>query len=410
MPKIIVLASGTRGDVQPAVALSSYLNTRGYDATICGGLNIKDLADSHDCRFISMGEDNEAFVARAPDPTKQPVKATKALTQYVLKEMAIQFRQLPEIASDADLILGATFGFAAASVAEALKKPFGYLAYCPQVLQSNHHPALFVKSHRHSHMLNRMSWFCFKVLINASYRSSINKNRAKLGLKPIRDIWEHILGDKILLLCDSAYTAVPSDIRQTCYHSGYLPMYNHDDLDDDLLQFIKAGSKPVYVGFGSMTTHEPERTTQIVREAAKLAGQRIILSSGWAKLGSNEEMRPDCYLLGTCDHTLLFPKMAAIVHHGGSGTTATAARAGVPQIIIPHMTDQYYFAEHVPKHGIAPESIWRKNLTPKRLARAIQSAVTDASMRQTSKSLAEKLAAHNSYAVTEKYIREEFLK
>jgi UDP:flavonoid glycosyltransferase YjiC (YdhE family) len=81
MPKIIVLANGTQGDVQPAVALSSYLNTRGYDVTICGGLNIKDLADSHECRFIPMGEDNEAFVARAPDPTKQPMKATRALTQ-----------------------------------------------------------------------------------------------------------------------------------------------------------------------------------------------------------------------------------------------------------------------------------------------------------------------------------------
>jgi hypothetical protein len=71
--------------------------------------------------------------------------------------MAIQFRHLPEIARDADLILGATFGFAAASVAEALKKPFGYMAYCPQVLQSSHHPALFVKSHRHSHETKRYS-------------------------------------------------------------------------------------------------------------------------------------------------------------------------------------------------------------------------------------------------------------
>ncbi len=319
------------------------------------------------------------------------------------------FSQLPEKAIDADLILGATFGFAAASVAEALNISFGYMAYCPQVLQSSHYPALFVKSHRHSKMFNRLSWFCFKALINASYRSSINKNRIKLGLKPIRDSWENILGDKILLLCDREYTLVPSDIRQTCYHCGYLPIHKHDDLDGGLLQFIEAGSKPVYIGFGSMTAHEPEKTTRIVLEAAKLAGQRIVLSSGWAKLGSERELNPDCYVVGNCDHTMLFPKMAAIVHHGGSGTTATAARAGVPQIIIPHMTDQYYFAEQVPKLGIAPESIWRKHLTPKLLSAAIKTAVSDANMQRKCKALADKLANHDSYALAEKYIRKEFI-
>ena len=87
----------------------------------------------------------------------------------------------------------------------------------------------------------------------------------------------------------------------------------------------------------------------------------------------------------------------------------TAARAGVPQIIIPHMTDQYYFAEQVPKLGIASESIWRKNLTAKRLSTAIQSAVSDAGMRQCCQALAEKLDAHDSYALAEKYIREEFI-
>jgi len=272
MSKIVVLASGTRGDVQPAVSLVSYLGSRGYDVTVCGGLNIKDLAEAYQCPFIPMGTDNEAFVARAPDPTKQPLKATRALRDYVIQEMGVQFSRLPEKAGGADLILAVTFGFAGASVAQALKIPFGYIAYCPQVLQSSRHPALYVKSHRHSKMFNRMSWLFFKVLINASYRNCINTNRARLGLAPVRDCWEHILGDKILLLCDRAYATIPSDIRQSCYHSGYLPMRHHDGLDEDLLEFIEAGSKPVYVGFGSMTAHEPQKTTQIVMAAAKQSG------------------------------------------------------------------------------------------------------------------------------------------
>jgi len=109
-------------------------------------------------------------------------------------------------------------------------------------------------------------------------------------------------------------------------------------------------------------------------------------------------------------HTLLFPKMAAIVHHGGSGTTATAAGAGIPQIIVPHMTDQYYVAEQVPSLGIAPASIWRKKLTPERLSTAIKTAVSNAEMKQKCRPLAEKLTSHDSYAPAEKHIREEFLK
>jgi len=101
--------------------------------------------------------------------------------------------------------------------------------------------------------------------------------------------------------------------------------------------------------------------------------------------------------------------MAAIVHHGGSGTTATAARAGIPQIIIPHMTDQFYFAEQVPKLGVAPESIWRKDLTPKNLAAAIEIAVSDEIMIKRCTTLAEKLKDHDSYSLAEKYIREDFM-
>ncbi len=409
MKHIVAVASGSRGDVQPAVSLLSYLGSKDYEVTICGGLNIQALAEAYHCAFVPMGEDCEAFVSRAPDPTNQPIKATKALTDFVIREMALQFRKLPEIAINADLILAATFGFAGATVAEALKKPFGYISYCPQVLQSNEHPALFVRSHRHSKVVNWLSWKFFKKIFNLSYRAVINKNRKNLNLPPVQDCWNHVLGDKILLACDGEYSTVPADIKQKCFHAGYFPIPQYDDLDDVLLQFINSGSKPVYIGFGSMTAREPEKTTQIVIEAAKLAGQRTILSSGLANLGVDQEVDQNCYVVGKCSHPLLFPNVAAIVHHGGSGTTATAARAGVPQVIIPHMTDQYYFAEQVPKVGIAPESIWRKNLTSKNLAAAIKVAVSDEKMKQKCKTLAEKLADHDSYGLAEKYIRDNFM-
>jgi len=246
-------------------------------------------------------------------------------------------------------------------------------------------------------------------MFNVSYRAVINNYRKNLGLPPVQDCWEHILGEKILLACDSEYSILPSDIKQKYYHTGYLPIFQNDDLDDDLVQFINSGPKPIYIGFGSMGASEPEKTTRIVVEAAKLAGQRVLLASGLANLGVDRELGQNCYVVGKSSHPRLFPEMAAIVHHGGSGTTATAARAGVPQVIIPHMTDQYYFAEQVPRLGVAPESIWRTNLTSKNLAAAIEIAVSDERMIQKCKELAGKLADHDSYKLAEKYIIEDFM-
>ena len=152
-----------------------------------------------------------------------------------------------------------------------------------------------------------------------------------------------------------------------------------------------------------------EKTTKIIIEAAKLAGQRLVLSSGWAKLGKDKLVDKDCYIIGKISHNFLFPKMAAIIHHGGSGTTATAARAGKPQIIVPHMTDQFYFAEQVPKTGVAPESIWRKKLTPQNLASAIRKVVTSKEMKKKSETLSNSLLNQDSFKLAEKYIKENFM-
>jgi UDP:flavonoid glycosyltransferase YjiC (YdhE family) len=409
MKKIVVIASGTRGFVQPAVALSSYLRSRNYEVLICGGLNIQELAEEHNCPFIPIGKDNEEFVSRAPDPTKQPLRATKALTDFVIGEMKLQYDLLPEIASDADLILSVTFGLGGATVAEFLNKPFGYIGFCPQILPSDDHPALFVKSHRHAKLTNRLSWSFHKNLFNFSYKSFINAHRKKFGLLPVSDCWDHVIGNKVLLACDKEYSFVPPDVKQKCYQPGYLSIPQQSDMDDNLMAFINSGSTPIYIGFGSMTASEPEKTTRIVTEAARLADQRLVLSSGWAKLGTDNLFNEDCYIVGSIAHNFLFPKMAAIIHHGGSGTTATAARAGVPQIIIPHMTDQYYFAEQVPKIGVAAESICRKKLTPQNLAAAIKTVVVNGEMKSKSETLAKILQNHDSFELAEKYLREDLM-
>ena len=136
-------------------------------------------------------------------------------------------------------------------------------------------------------------------------------------------------------------------------------------IDPDVASFIEAGSKPVYIGFGSMTDGDSIATTKLILEAAERASVRLLISSGWAGLGGGE-LPATCKILGEAPHALLFPKLAGVVHHGGAGTVSTAARAGVPQLLIPHLMDQHYWAYRLERRGLGPKAILRRKLTATR--------------------------------------------
>jgi vancomycin aglycone glucosyltransferase len=139
-----------------------------------------------------------------------------------------------------------------------------------------------------------------------------------------------------------------------------------------------------------MKHEDPAITTKIAVKAAHVAGCHAIVSAGWAELGSNLDCA-DCSTVGDISHADLFRRVAAVVHHGGSGTTATAARAGVPQIIVPHITDQFYWADRIQKLGLGPAAPWRSRMTIDNLARAINEALTDGFAEKT-KQVADQLS------------------
>jgi UDP:flavonoid glycosyltransferase YjiC (YdhE family) len=148
-----------------------------------------------------------------------------------------------------------------------------------------------------------------------------------------------------------------------------------------LTAFLESGSPPVFVGFGSMPMRDPKTTTTTILEALRQSGQRAILSSGWAGLGESD--LPDHVMqIGYAPYSWLFSRMAAIVHHGGSGTTGLALRAGVPSIVMPFGADQPYWGRRVFDLGVGPEPVPFKKLTAERLADVIRKAVTDEAMRQ----------------------------
>jgi UDP:flavonoid glycosyltransferase YjiC (YdhE family) len=164
-----------------------------------------------------------------------------------------------------------------------------------------------------------------------------------------------------------------------------------------LLDFVAAGPPPVYVGFGSMSSRNPQATAKLVLDALGAAGQRAVLLAGWSGLRPAD--LPDSVLMvDSVPFAWLFPRMAAVVHHGGAGTTGAGLRAGVPSIVVPFFGDQPYWGRRVAELGVGPAPIPRKRLTVEVLAGAIDRAVTDPVLRRRAAELGTKIRAEDGVA------------
>jgi UDP:flavonoid glycosyltransferase YjiC (YdhE family) len=164
-----------------------------------------------------------------------------------------------------------------------------------------------------------------------------------------------------------------------------------------LMEFLQAGSSPVYVGFGSMSSRKPEETADLVLQALARTRQRAILLSGWGGL-RKADLPSSVLMVDSIPFSWLFPRVAAVVHHGGAGTTAAGLRAGVPSVVIPFFGDQPFWGQRIAELGVGPAPIPRQKLTVERLAQAIQKAVTDQTMRQCAAHLGAKIQAEDGIA------------
>src|SRR5262249_47067348 len=157
----------------------------------------------------------------------------------------------------------------------------------------------------------------------------------------IEDVLRHVVTDHPWLATDATLAPSPSIPGMVIVQTGAWILADSSPLPSDLEAFLEAGEPPVYLGFGSMPL--PEGTSRTLIEAARAAGRRAIVSQGWADLGLFDQA-PDCIAIGDVNHQALFPRVAAVVHHGGAGTTLAAARAGAPQVLVPMFSDQPFWA------------------------------------------------------------------
>ena len=190
--------------------------------------------------------------------------------------------------------------------------------------------------------------------------------------------------------------SAPSDWDHNTHITGY---WFTDETEDwqpptALLDFLRSGSPPVYIGFGSMSNRNPEQTADLVIQALEMTKQRAILLSGWGGLQKNNV--PDSiFMIDSIPHSWLFPRVSAVVHHGGASTVAAGLRAGVPSIVIPFFGDQPFWGQRIADLGVGTKPIPRKKLTAEKLANAIREAVTNQEMRQNAQRLSKQIQAED---------------
>jgi sterol 3beta-glucosyltransferase len=211
-----------------------------------------------------------------------------------------------------------------------------------------------------------------------------------------------------LVACSEAVFPRPADWPHGVYNTGYWFLDEEPGWQPpaELLRFLERGDPPVYVGFGSIgDPSAAEQTTRTVIEALQLAGQRGVLATGWSGMAQLDSLPEDIFILESAPHAWLFPRMAAVVHHGGAGTTAAGLRADVPAVVIPSGLDQFAWARRLHELGASAAPLPRKSLTAGGLAAAIRSALQREVVSAAS-ALGEQIRSENGAAYAAQIIVE----
>jgi sterol 3beta-glucosyltransferase len=413
--KIAVAASGTRGDVQPYVALGQGLQNTGYDVRLLTSDDFEGLVTKAGLSFCSIGPSIEGMLQS--DEWRDVIEGGNALRIFArmnseMKRRAQQLTQyLPQLLEGMDLIITGASGLGGIfSVAEKLSIPV-IQAYVFPLTPTQEFSGPLTPVIPLGTVFNRFSFQIARQALWQSGRIGDVTTRRQLGM-PRASFWgpfQALKNKRVPILYGFSRHVLlqPHDWDDLNQITGYWFLKEAHDWapPSELVDFLNAGERPVYIGFGSMGNRSPEKMTQVIVEALQIAGRRGVLASGWGGL-SQADLPDTVFMLPSVPHRWLFPQMDAVVHHGGAGTTAAGLEAGVPSIIIPFFGDQPFWGKRVEELGVGPKPIPRRKLSAERLAEAIIEAGSDEKMRRRAAELGEKIRAEDGVANAVSFIRE----
>jgi UDP:flavonoid glycosyltransferase YjiC (YdhE family) len=399
---ITIFVYGTWGDIRPHVVLGMALQRAGHTVQVVASPGYEAWVRARNLGFSPLTTDVNTFAkenaALMDEGIVRQLQTVRTQLNPIFMQMGLE---VLEATRSSDVLMTVEFG--AALLFDVLKEnKLKTILINPAPINPTREFATAMPPappwfpfpqwyNRMSYtMLQRISWSTV-----AGARNELAAKHLKVPKSKFSDYTAMLATTPALTTVSRHVVQRPADWAAHFQVTGYL---FDDDPDwtppQDLSDFLAAGEAPVYIGFGSMPDSKPEATTRTIIDAVQQTGKRAVILTGWAGLGP-DNVPENIHILNYAPHRWLFPKMAAVVHHGGAGTTAAGFRAGVPTVIVPHTADQPYWGRTVKNLGVGTAPIPRKKLTAVTLAAAIREVTGDISMREKAAALAQKIAAED---------------
>lgn len=415
--RILLSSTGSRGDVQPFLVLAAALQKQGHEVKVAAPVDYSALAHElqipfapiqGDIQSLLQSEGGRKMLNSGSNPFAM-MSGIKKMIQPIIEETG---RVIRENAEDANLIISHYSGsMFTQTISEKLQIPYLPVMLVPLLETAEHPSVLFPPLPLNWAWLNRLTGIAIPRIFWMLFGSALNENRRNILGMPDTSFGEYynkLRQTPILMAYSSLLAPKPKDWPATIHETGF--WYQDSGLSSPELEtFLAHGDAPIYFGFGSMNTENPKQTGETILEALDLASKRLgrqlraVLLKGWSGLNL-DELPAHVLMLESVPHHLLFPRCAAIVHHGGVGTTASALRAGVPNLVIPFMADQPFWGRRIAELGLGASPIPLKKLQAETLADALVQMLSDKSMQQNACDFGQKLAAENGLGKAIDYI------
>ncbi len=426
--KVLITTIGTRGDVQPYLALAVGLKSAGHEVVICTCPRFKSLIIDYGIAFEPLDDGLlellDSPLGRDIIGSLNGVLGVICSTAKLAKQIAPMHRQVVADSWAAmhkqqpDIILYHPKIFCAPAFSALQKVPIVLTMLCPLHVPTERTPMFGprLKTNRVVRYFNRASYRLAHWLIDKVTRrfmrnwrtqydpNNVSNNASQTQVSATQPI-------PVIHAYSKAVSSRPNDWPLHASISGYwfLPNAPSEQSpwqpNQELEQFLSAGQPPVYFGFGSMASSDTQKTSELILAAIEKTGIRAVISTGWGGIDSVQQSS-NIHVLDYAPHDWLFPKMAAVVHHGGAGTTAAGLRAGCPTIICPFGLDQPFWGRCVAELGAGVAPIAQKDLTAEKLANAISSVLADASFAEAAKRIANAINSEDGIATAIKTIEQ----
>jgi sterol 3beta-glucosyltransferase len=380
---ISILTYGSRGDVQPFLPLSVKLISRGHSVKLAAPSRFQNLVEEHGITFLPLPGDPATAILRINDAGNNIFTMIHEGWTHALQVGPDVFRQTAEACKDADLIIHAfSHTVDGHTRARELNIPDVHVQTFPMYAPTGDYPNVVLPDLK-IRALNYLTHQAGQKIIWWLSRFGFERIRRRAGLSQRKLFFpfdKNPLRPPTLILCAWSPSLLPPSKEWTAnvHVTGFFFFDETESYQPppELKNFLDAGEPPICVSFGSMVNREAKRIDEIVCESLQQTNNRGIVLSGWGRV--NRESSNELLYLDSAPHDWLLPRCKMLIHHGGAGTVAAGLRAGIPQVIVPFMTDQPFWARRVHTVGAGPKPIPLKRLSVERLTQAIAGAETQA--------------------------------